>query len=189
MRGRCAIHRGHGSQAGFTLADLLVATALLGLVMAGVLGVMRSGIASYRWGAARVEAQQFARAALERMAKELRSAGYDPRAAGLEAIAVAEPTRVVLQFDLDGDGVLDPTSERVTWLLRPGETILRRDAGGGAQPIVNGVKRFALTYFDARGAETTDPSVVALVRMEIEVGLRGPSVTMRTQSAVRNRAG
>lgn len=174
---------------GTTLADLLVATALLGLVMAGLLGVLQSGTASYRWGAARIEAQQSARVALERMAKELRSAGYDPKSAGFEAIAIAEPARVVLQTDLDDDGVIDPTSERVTFLLRPGETILRRDAGGGAQPIVNGVKRFALSYFDARGAPTTDPAAVALIGVEIEIGLAGPSVTMRTQAAVRNRVG
>lgn len=177
------------TQSGFTLPDLLVATALLGLVMAGLLGVLRSGIASYRWGAARVEAQQSARVALERMAKELRSAGYDPKSAGIEAIAIAEPARVVLQTDLDDDGVIDATSERVTFLLRPGETILRRDAGGGAQPIINGVRRFALSYFDARGAPTTDPAAVALIAVEIEVGLTGPSVTMRTQAALRNRTG
>ena len=177
------------AESGFTLADLLVATALLGLVMAGLLGVLRSGIASYRWGAARVEAQQSARVALERMARELRSAGYDPKSAGFEAIVIAEPARIVLQTDLDDDGGIDPTSERVTFLLRPGETTLRREAGGGAQPVVNGVRRFALSYFDARGAPTTDPAAVALIAIEIEIGLEGPSITMRTQAAVRNRTG
>ena len=140
------------ADAGYSLIELLVATAVLGLVMAGLLVILRSGTTTYRWGAARIEAQQSARAALERMAKELRGAGYDPTSAGIAAIVIAEPARVAFQWDLDGDGVVDPTRERVTFVLRPGESILRRDAGGGAQPIINGVKRFALTYFDARRA-------------------------------------
>jgi len=84
---------------------------------------------------------------------------------------------------------LDPTRERVTFVLRPGESILRRDAGGGAQPIINGVKRFTLTYFDAAGLATTDPAAVASIRIQIEVGRAGPSVAMRTQAALRNRGG
>src|SRR4249920_1884831 len=156
---------------GYSLVDLLVATAAMGLVMAGLLTILRSGTATYRWGAARVEAQQSARAALERMAKELRGAGYDPTSVGIAPIVAAEPARVALQSDLDGDGVVDPTRERVTFVLRPGESILRRDAGGGAQPMINGVKRLALSYFDAAGVATTDPAAVASIRIQIEVGL------------------
>jgi type IV pilus assembly protein PilW len=174
---------------GYALTELLVAAAVLGLVMAAVLVILRSGSAAYRWGSARIEAQQSARAALERMAKELRSAGYDPTGAGIEAIAIAEPARVAFSWDLNGDGAVDPTRERVTFLLRPGESILRRDAGGGAQPIINGVKRLALTYFDADGLATTDPAAVAAIGIELEVGLDGPSASMRTRVALRNRGG
>ena len=140
------------AHAGYSLLDLLVATAAMGLVMAGLLTILRSGTTTYRWGAARVEAQQSARAALERMAKELRGAGYDPTSAGIAPIVIAEPARVAFQWDLDGDGVVDPTRERVTFVLRPGESILRRDAGGGAQPIINGVKRFVADLLRCRRA-------------------------------------
>jgi type II secretory pathway component PulJ len=179
----------HGRRAsgGFSMPDLLIATAILGLVMAGLFGVLRSGTASYRLGAARVEAQQSARVALERMAKELRGAGYDPTAAGIAPIVLAESARVTFQADLDGDGVVDVTRERVTYLLRPGETVLRRDAGGGAQPVVNGVGRFALTYFDAAGAPTTDAASVAAVRIRIDVGADAAITMMQTQAALRNR--
>jgi len=179
--------RARDADAGYSLIDLLVAAAVLGLVMAALLVIVRSGTTAYRWGAARVEAQQSARAALERIAKELRGAGYDPTSAGIAAVVIAEPARVALQSDLDADGVIDPTRERVTFLLRAGESTLRRDAGGGAQPIIDGVKRLALTYFDAAGIATTDPAAVASIRIEIEVGLEGPSVAMRTQAALRNR--
>jgi type IV pilus assembly protein PilW len=174
---------------GHSLPELLVAMAVLGLVMAGALSLLQSTLEAYRWGGARVEAQRSARIALERMAKELREAGYDPRTAGIEAIVAAEPARVVFQRDLDGDGVVDATSERVAFLLRPGESVLRRDAGGGAQPVVNDVARLVLTYFDRRGATTVDPAAVAAIRIEIEVGSAAAVVFMQTDVALRNRGG
>src|SRR5215472_13916475 len=135
------------SARGYCLPELLVALALLGLVMAGALSILRASLAMYRWGAARVEAQQSARVALDRMVKELRDAGYDPTGAGFAPITVAAPSQVTFQQDLNKNGVVDTTRERVTFVLRPGERILRRDAGGGAQPLIEGVRRFRLTYF------------------------------------------
>src|SRR5262249_44785346 len=149
----------------------------------------QSGLRAYRWGSARVEAQQSARVALERLAKELRDAGYDPRAAGIEAIVAAEPARVTFQRDLDGDGVVGETSEGGAVLLRAGDSVLRRDAGAGAQPIATDVRRFALTYFDQAGLPTTDPAAVASIQVEIEVGPADPPVAMQTQVSIRNRRG
>ena len=128
--------------AGYSLVDLLVALAVGGGLMASTLTLLHLGLRAWVWGAARVEAQQSARYAVERMASELREAGYDPTVAGIAPVVLAEPARVVFQRDFNGNGVVDPTRERVTYLLRPGETILRRDAGGGAQPVVEQVRAF-----------------------------------------------
>ena len=173
---------------GLSLAELLVSLAVLGLVLAGLFAILHSGLKAYGWGVGRVEAQQAARVALERMARELREAGYDPRGAGIQPVVAAAPALVTFQRDLNGNGVVDPTRERVTFLLRAGESVLRRDAGGGAQPIIDGVRRFDLTYFDRARAPTTDPSRVDSVRIQLEVGLTGPVAAMETQVSVRNRA-
>jgi type IV pilus assembly protein PilW len=171
---------------GFSLAELLVSLAVLGLLLAGTFGILHGGLRAYDWGSARVEAQQSARAALERMVTELREAGYDPMGAGIEPITVATPDGVTFQRDLNGNGVVDPTRERVTFVLRPGESVLRRDAGGGAQPLIEGVRRLRLTYFDRAGAPTTDASRVAAVRIHIEVGATGPTSIMETEVTIRN---
>jgi hypothetical protein len=121
------------------------------------------------------------------MASELREAGYDPTAAGIAPVVVAEAARVEFQRDMNGNGVIDPTRERVTYLLRAGESILRRDAGGGAQPVINGVRTLRLTYLDRAGAETTDPAEVIAVRVQLEVGRDGTAVLMETQATLRNR--
>ncbi|HUO65208.1 MAG TPA: prepilin-type N-terminal cleavage/methylation domain-containing protein [Terriglobales bacterium] len=174
------------AQAGHSLVEVLVAAAIMTLVMAATLSLLQSGLAAWGWGSGRVEAQQAIRAALDRMARELREAGYDPTSAGIEAVVVAEPTRVVFQRDLNGNGLIDPTSERVTYLLRAGETTLRRDAGGGAQPIAEGIRRFALLYLDKDGAPTVEPAQVGFIRIEIEAGRHGPQATMATQVMLRN---
>ena len=172
--------------AGYSLVDLLVALAVGGGLMASTLTLLHLGLRAWVWGAARVDAQQSARYAVERMASELREAGYDPTVAGIAPVVLAEPARVVFQRDFNGNGVVDPTRERVTYLLRPGETILRRDAGGGAQPVVEQVRAFRLTYLDRAGAETTDAAAVTAVRIRLEVGETGSAVTVETQATLRN---
>lgn len=169
---------------GFTLAELLVSLAVLGLLMAGMVALLHAGLGSYGWGRARVEAQQSARTALERMVKELREAGYDPTGAKLAAVLEAGPERVTFQRDLNENGVIDPTRERVSFFLRG--TVLRREAGGGAQPIIEGVRSLALHYFDLAGAPTGDPAKVASIGIHLSVGLDGPQVTMSTRVSLRS---
>jgi prepilin-type N-terminal cleavage/methylation domain-containing protein len=171
---------------GVSLPELLISLAVLGLVLACVFGILHGALTAYGWGAGRIEAQQSVRVALERMTAELREAGYDPKGAGIQPVAVAAADLVTFQRDLNGNGVVDPTRERVTFLLRPGESTLRRDAGGGAQPIIDGVRRFRLSYLDREGLPVTDPSRVALVRIHLEVGLTGPVAAMQTDVWLRN---
>lgn len=172
--------------AGYSLVDLMVALAVGGGLLASTVVLLHLGLRAWLWGAARVEAQQSARYALERMVRELREAGYDPTVAGMAAVVVAEPTRIAFQRDLNGNGAVDPTRERVTYLLRAGERILRRDAGGGAQPVIEDVRGFRLTYLDRVGLPTTDAAAVTAVRIRLEVGGEGAGVLMETQATLRN---
>ncbi|HXG15799.1 MAG TPA: hypothetical protein VNK50_06090 [Calidithermus sp.] len=148
-----------------SLADLLVSLAVLGLLLGGLLGVLDEGQRLHAFSAARIESQQSARVALERMAREIRQAGRGRAGADFPALSVAEPIRLVLHFDLDGDGVIAGNGETVTWLLQG--RVLRRDAGGGAQPVINGVRTLRFTYFDDAGAPTTDPGAVRAVGIEL----------------------
>jgi prepilin-type N-terminal cleavage/methylation domain-containing protein len=173
---------------GFTLLEVLVAMAVGGLVMAGTLSLLLAGQGAYSVGEARAEAIQGARVGLERMATELRQAGYDPQGAGFAPLEVAEPERVTLLHDLNESGAIDPTRERVTYLLR--STVLRREAGGGAQPLVDGVRRLVLTYYDREDRPTTEPALVASVGIVLEVARRAPApvapIVMGTRVRFRN---
>jgi type II secretory pathway pseudopilin PulG len=171
-----------------TLTELLITLALIGLLAAATLTVLQQGQQAWATGAARVESQQSARVALARLVADVRSAGFGGD--GFEAVAVAEPSRIVLQQDVDGDGAIAASGERVTWRLAG--SILRRDAGGGAQPIVNGVRAFDLRYFDARGVVTAVPSDVRTVRVVLTTAPDGASTqaataTVSTRIRLRNR--
>lgn len=69
-------------QRGFTLAELLVAIALVGLVMTGLVTLLMSGNQSYLTGTNQAETQAAMRAAIERLTTDLREAGYDPQGRG-----------------------------------------------------------------------------------------------------------
>ena len=70
---------------------------------------------------------------------------------------------------------------------------MRRDAGGGAQPVIDGVRTFALAYLDAsdRAAASADEarSVVITLATEAAWDLADRSVvtTYTTRVRLRNR--
>jgi prepilin-type N-terminal cleavage/methylation domain-containing protein len=108
-------------QRGFTLAELLVAIAIVGLIMTGLLTLLMTGNETYLAGANQVETQAAVRAALERMTSDLREAGYDPQGRGactgpgiplgcFNAITGASATGFTIQSDWNGTGPAAPAS-------------------------------------------------------------------------------
>jgi type II secretory pathway component PulJ len=176
-----------GDAARVTLAELLVTLAVLGLTLAGLFTGLDHGQHAYAIGMARVESQQSARIALERLARELRGAGAGGEA--FDAISVAEPERVVLHVDLDGDGAARGRGETIAWRLA--ETVLRRDAGGGAQPVVEGVRSLRLEYLDVAGRPARAPGEVrsVVITLTTEGGRPGAggATTFTTRVGLRNR--
>jgi Tfp pilus assembly protein PilW len=171
-----------------TLTELLVTLALVGLLAAATVGLLEQGQRAWAAGAARAETQQSARVALTRIVADVRAAGFGGDA--FDAVAVAEPQRLVLQQDLDADGAIAANGERVTWRLTG--SVLRRDAGGGAQPIVNGVRALELRYFNAAGSVTTTPrdvrSVAVTLTTQPEHGTTvAATATVSTLVRLRNR--
>ena len=164
-----------------TLTELLVSCALSGMVLAGTYVLLDQGLRAYAAGAARVESLQAARVALERLARELRLAGRGP-SVEIPALLVAEPARVMVTADLDADGDNDASGEQVTWQLV--DSILRRNAGGGAQPVANGVQALNLRYFDAADQPTTDPAAVRSVELTLRTGV---GTSLHTRVRLRNR--
>jgi prepilin-type N-terminal cleavage/methylation domain-containing protein len=106
------------NERGYTLAEMVVVCAIVGLVMASLLGLVLSGQQAFWYGTTQVDAQQTARVAIERMVKEIREAGYYPQNPDTSPVTCTAPpcyafnaiangptsTTVTLQYDWNGDG-------------------------------------------------------------------------------------
>lgn len=153
---------------GFTLAELLVAMAVLGLILAGVFTLQQQGIQSYLTGASRVEVQQNARTALELMVREFRSAQ------SVTAVGGAGDVTFVTLVD-------DPGPTPVTIRYQLLGTTLNRSINGVPAPLVGGVQTLTFTYFSAFDAATNTGTVTALpgsvriIRIQIVTGTERPA--------------
>lgn len=108
---------------GFSLPELLVSCGVLGLVMAGVAGVLATGRQVSVEGDNRAQAQQTARAAMI-IEEELRLAGYGFPAAQQKILA-ASPRGITFWADLIN------ASTRITANANAGDTILNVASGTG----------------------------------------------------------
>jgi len=194
------------TDAGFTLAEMLVGMAVTGLVMAAIFGLLTVSQQSVLQGTNQAEAQQNARTALARMIDDIRSAGYDPTSNGFSAIVNQTTTAFTLQNDWDGNGSIQtnvtttlsavPRGEQITYSLSGG-TLSRQESqvDGAALPIAQ-VQSMTLQYLDAAGAVTATAAnirtvVITLVVTPDSQPAKGPqgrvAVTMTDRARLRNR--
>lgn len=195
-------------QRGFTLAELLVAIAIVGLVMLGLLTLLQSGNESYLTGSNQIEAQAAARVALERMSQEIRQAGINPQGGPFNPIVGAgacpgntppTATAFMIQGDGNGDGVIGGT-ECVLYQLN-GTNLQRQDFSVDAAPqtIIGGVQALTFTYLDAAGNVLLAPvpplnvaslQIAITTQPEIQPGIFQAgrvTVTMTDRVRLRNR--
>jgi prepilin-type N-terminal cleavage/methylation domain-containing protein len=102
--------------AGFSLAELLVAIAILGMMMAAIFVTLEVSQKTWTRATSVEEAQLGARAVLERMATEMRLIGshYAGAAGGGTAITAATATSITFRGDMDADTVTSAGDEATT---------------------------------------------------------------------------
>src|SRR6266545_7484553 len=130
-----AMLRSFRDQRGFTLAELLVVTAIIGMVMAGIFTLQLQGQQVYLYGSNRVETQQNARVALDLMTRDLRSAQ------SVTTIAAQDITFV----DENGNSIRYNISST---------TLNRTDPVDGTIPLMGGVQSLTFTYYSAYDGST-----------------------------------
>lgn len=153
------------NERGFTLAELLVSVAVIGIVMAGVFVLQQQGQVAYLWGSARVEAQQSARLALDLMSRELRSAisvtdvGSTCNT-GISAITFTDASSKTVVYDLTGSSP---------------SYVLRRTYDGSASDLIGGVVSFTVTCYTSDGyTATATLANVRSVKIEVQTKSESP---------------
>lgn len=204
---RRAILRG---QRGFTLAEMLVVTAVLGVVFAGVLVGLQMGVASSRTGTGRVDAQSAARVGLDRIMRDIRSAGVDPTGNAFAAAAVvntAQANQIVVHSDLNASGNIvapaagacDPVGDSEIVQYRVVGNELRRSSNPNIAAceaaVVGGVQSLTFQYLAADGGAPANNAAITTVVVTLTIApetVTGAQtgvmvVTMTDQARIRNR--
>jgi prepilin-type N-terminal cleavage/methylation domain-containing protein len=210
MSARAAVR----SQGGFTMAEMLVTAAVIGLVMAGLFTLLSTGAQTWVVGTNRSEAQQNGRLVLQRLAEEVRGAGWDPRNtqsfAAIQALAPPQ-TGFVISNDWNADSLIQNNivvavngvnrGEQITYDFVD-NTLRRRESQVDASPVtVTEVSSITFTYRNADDDVVANPHLAAnapaIRTVEITV-VTAPdhqptsvaqqvSVTSTVRARVRNR--
>jgi hypothetical protein len=114
------------TEVGFSLAELVVSTAVVLLLMGGAAGMLVQNSRAYRSGQMKTEVQARARTTMSIITNALWSCGWDPRGVGFAAVVVdPAPTNTTnflqIRSDIDEDG---------TVANEPDEDITIRWSGG-----------------------------------------------------------
>jgi prepilin-type N-terminal cleavage/methylation domain-containing protein len=137
-------------QAGFTLIEALIASSIFLIVLYGVYVVYDVGEANYTKGSRKWDVQTEARVALERMAREIRTAGYSsPKLS--DPVVIATNDTLSIHADLDGTG-----AKYITYSLRDcsgnaGTTLYRNISTStycGGDPFIDNVAGLTFTYYE-----------------------------------------
>ena len=166
---------------GFTLVEVLLALALSSLTIGAIYSIYVSQVRNQVVRENILDMQQQARAALDLVSRELKMAGYDPRGVNRDQLGgndfygvTVDSTKLIIKADLNGNGIPTNSNESIVFSHDASTLTLRRDTGGGRQPLGESIEAFSLKYFDGEGKPTTQSENVRQVEL---------SITARTEKA------
>ena len=172
---------GGQTERGASLIELFITLALLGIILAAVC----TSFVSQRKVAA-VHSQrgaliQQAQAALDLLTRELRRAGTHPTGATFTPVTYSA-TQLEIRADLNGNGTTDTNNDPDEHLIYAYDSTnkrITRDAGNGAQPLVEHIRAFTFQYLDSTGNPvlSSSPTVNSDIR-QLQI-----SITAQTASA------
>ena len=202
------------AEAVYTVPEILVVCAVVGLVMAGLMSLMMTGTQTYAVGSNRVEAQQTARLVIARMIQEIRTAGHDPRSTNFTAITPLAPpnTGFMISNDWNATGAIETNlavnfnganrGERITDTV-VGSELRRQESFLDASPVAvsDALNDITLQYLDADDNVIVNPHIAAnaaLIRTVVITITTRPdnqaytqagkvAVSTTTRTRVRNR--
>ena len=153
-------------ESGFTLAELLIALAITGIVLSAAVNTFIAQRRAYALQEHVTAMTQGTRAAMEMVTREIRMAGYNPAGTNFDGITY-DPTQVQIRADLNGNGDTADAHETIVYAYNPATQQLLRETDGSSQPIADHIQAFAFDYVDGAGMSTTTTAHIRQIRITI----------------------
>ena len=161
--------------------EVLLALALSSLTIGAIYSIYVSQIRNQAVRENILDMQQQARAALDLVSRELKMAGYDPQGVNRDQLGgndfygvTVDSTQLIIKADLNGNGIPTNPNESIVFSHDSSTLTLRRNTGGGRQPLGENIEAFSVKYFDGEGQPTTQSGNVRQVEL---------AITARTEKA------
>lgn len=183
------------------------------MIMLAIYSVYRVQTHSAKVQESRLEAQDYARAVLDMMVREVRNAGYAPTGAACAVVVSADSQSLQFRYDANADGDCGDTDEDITYAFSTTGcasgygNITRKEGANSAEAMTNcnvptGTSNFSFTYYpqDSTTAYATPVASGSLgsiqrVAISLTVQSKNPdtqfggqlSATMTSNADLRNR--
>ena len=159
---------------GFTLIELMIAMVVGSILMVAVVSAYQVQVSSKNTQEALTDMTSSARAALEIVTHELRTAGCDPNGTAGAGFVVAAANTMTFTMDIGNaagtsfqpDGLLNGPNEQVRYAITANGD-LGRDTGGGLQPLARNVDAIDFVYLDTNGNVTATLPDIRSVQISI----------------------
>ena len=165
------------NQKGFSLIEMMVVVAILGIIILGLVTFFTGGTRSWVTGQHQLEAQRNARLSMDRMVKEIRE-GKNITSGSDTSITVLVP-----HFDVDGNIDSDYT---VTYALIA--TTIQRGTNPLIENVLTGEAIFK--YYNNNDTEITSPdATVSKIHINLKVDVDkddAPDITLNADVNLRN---
>ena len=152
-------------QNGFTLVELLVSTAVFGILMVALVSICTIMNQAVTTQGVSADVQQKVRMGLQTMMQDIRLAGLDPDQSDLFGVEQATSTKIRFTKDVDQDGVIDEgNEERITYELQGTQIVQIQDEGTTSQVsviLLDNVSNLNFSFFDPDESSIATPVAAA----------------------------
>lgn len=151
-------------QRGYTLVELMVAVVLTSIVTVAIYKAYVSVTTAYEVQDQVVELQQNSRVAIDRMAREIRMAGYDSKeTASAGFVATTDADDINFTMDLDESGAIDAGNETVAYSYDAGNLELKRNGTA----VIDNIDALNFVYLDEDGEVTATLANIRTVQIAV----------------------
>ena len=166
------------NQKGFSLIEMMVVVAILGLIVLGLVTFFTGGARSWIAGQSQLKAQREARQAIDRIVREIREGNEIKSNSDSYSVTVYIPS-----FPLEG------IDERYVFYALSGTT-MQRDGN----PLIDNVLKITgetiFEYYNNSGTEVPSPdATVSKIHINLKVDVdkdSNPDITLNTDVNLRN---